>query len=243
MRQTSENQIVLKNGTTKARLPEIRRQRPFCLAVYGVCGPLNSVQQSASWRRRPDQIVRRRGSGRQADRHGSVGGQPPGGRRPRPSRRPAGGGSPRPRRGNPGRRCERSAGTRRRCARGCSVAAVVAADDDHQVDRPSGAARRPRPADPAWRCKSCRRPESARPAPSVAVPLEHRRSQHLADRQRLGHQHRRLVGEADALQVAIGIEARRGGRREPLQKRVAIAAVPDVIAHHLRLRARSNTTR
>ena len=63
------------------------------------------------------------------------------------------------------------------------VAAVVAADDDHQVDRPvAAAARRRRPGGPAWRCRWCRTPGSARASASVAVAVAHRGPDHLADR-------------------------------------------------------------
>ena len=41
----------------------------------------------------------------------------------------------------------------------------------------------------------------------VAIALEHGRLQQLAELERLRHQHRRLVGETDALEIAIGIEA------------------------------------
>ena len=45
----------------------------------------------------------------------------------------------------------------------------------------------------------------------VAVAVAHRLPEHLADLQRLRAEHRRLVGAADALQVHVGIEARRDG--------------------------------
>ena len=67
----------------------------------------------------------------------------------------------------PRRRCGRSAGGRRRSARGCRVAAVVAADHEHQVERVRVEQRHaPRPGGPAWRCRSCRRPGSGRRAPA-----------------------------------------------------------------------------
>ena len=68
----------------------------------------------------------------------------------------------------------------------------------------------------------------------VAAPLRrsdpHGRAEHLADLQRFGHQHRRLIGAADALQIDVGIEARRARRPEPRDEGLAIAAVPDVVA-------------
>ena len=52
----------------------------------------------------------------------------------------------------------------------------------------------------------------------VAVPIAHRRAEHVADLQRLRHQHRRLVGEADALEVHIRIEAGRDAARNRARK-------------------------
>ena len=64
----------------------------------------------------------------------------------------------------------------------------------------------------------------------VAVAIAHRLPEHLADLQRLRHQHRRLVGAADAREIDVGIEA--GGRRllEAREKRRPIAAPTDVVA-------------
>ena len=67
------------------------------------------------------------------------------------------------------RRCGRSARRSAQiCARLRGVAAVVPADHDHQVERRVVEQRdAPRPAGPAWRCRSCRTPGSARPAASA----------------------------------------------------------------------------
>ena len=50
-----------------------------------------------------------------------------------------------------------------------------------------------------------------------AVTVRHRCPEHLLDPKRLRHQHRGLVGEANALQIVLGIEI--GGYRigEPLE--------------------------
>ena len=52
---------------------------------------------------------------------------------------------------------------------------------------------RPRPDDPASRCKSCRTPETVGQR-VVTVPLDHGGFEHSLDFQRFGHQHRRLIG-------------------------------------------------
>ena len=67
----------------------------------------------------------------------------------------------------------------------------------------------------------------------LAPALAHRRAQHLLDLQALGHQHRRLVREADALQVALGIEA--GARRlaEALDQRPRPDRAADEVADEL----------
>ena len=56
---------------------------------------------------------------------------------------------------------------------------------------------------------------------AVAVAVEHRRLQHVADLQRLRHQHRRLVGEADA---AAGRDRGRSPARRRLPKRARNAS-------------------
>src|SRR5207248_5495264 len=64
-----------------------------------------------------------------------------------------------------------------------------------------------------------------------AVPVLHRLANHAADLERLGHQHRRLIGEADALQIAIGIEAGGDGVAEAIEQRGAAPARADVLAY------------
>ena len=110
----------------------LRRGCRWCV-VMGRSATRQNVQLRD---RRADQVVRRRGARRQADRHRPGRGQPAGGGR-LPSSRPTG-------------RCRISSATPgsrdRRCgtsgrdaaqmrARLAGVAAVVAADHDHQVDR------------------------------------------------------------------------------------------------------------
>ena len=99
------------------------------------------------------------------------------------------------------------------------VAAVVAADHDHQVERVLVEQRDDGVL--ALLRRAADRVEGAevRRQVGLAVAVRHRRAEHLADLQRLGHQHRRLVGAADALEIAVGIEA--GGRdaSEPRQER------------------------
>ena len=53
-------------------------------------------------------------------------------------------------------------------------------------------------------------------------------------------QHRRLVGDADRLQMQIGIEPGRMRAAEFFQKRLLVAAVPDVIANVIGLRERED---
>ena len=99
-------------------------------------------------------------------------------------------------------------GPRRRADAGevGGVAAVIAANDDHQVDRVfaqqrdngvltilSGAADRVEGLVSLGQFR-------------FAIAVGHRRANHVANLQRLGHQHRRLIGEADALQITLGIE-------------------------------------
>ena len=60
-----------------------------------------------------------------------------------------------------------------------------------------------------------------------AVPIDHRPPNHLADLDRFGHQHRRLIGEAYALEVAVRIESRRAGIRERCQEPIAVDRAAD----------------
>ena len=95
------------------------------------------------------------------------------------------------------------------------VAAVVAADHDHQIQRVAAQQRQhgvlPILGGAADRVEG---PEVVA-QPLDAVAIEHRAPELSPISQRLGHQHRRLIGEADALQIAVGIEAGRDARSEP----------------------------
>ncbi len=68
-----------------------------------------------------------------------------------------------------------------------------------------------------------------------AEAIHHRLPNQFSHLQRLGHQHRRLVGEANVLQIALGIEPRRRRLDEVRQEAIAIAAVADVFADDRRL--------
>ena len=68
----------------------------------------------------------------------------------------------------------------------------------------------------------------------LAVPVDHRLPEHLADLQRLAHQHRRLVGAADRARGARS-GSKPGETASPKCARNAgrIAAVADEVAHHV----------
>ena len=63
-----------------------------------------------------------------------------------------------------------------------------------------------------------------------AVAIRDGRAEHLADFQRLRHQHRRLVGAPDTDQVDVGIETRGARRAKTGDEGLAVAAVTDVVA-------------
>ena len=75
----------------------------------------------------------------------------------------------------------------------------------------------------------------------LAVPFPHRRAEHLADLQRFGLEHRRLIGQPMRCQVDVGIEAGRHRVPEAIEKGAAIAAVSDVAADEARFRWSSMT--
>ena len=64
-------------------------------------------------------------------------------------------------------------------------------------------------------CRSCVALQMVSNAPVVPIELDvvvpvsvdHGPVNHLADGERFGHQHGGLVGQADPLQVAVGVEA------------------------------------
>ena len=76
-------------------------------------------------------------------------------------------------------------------------------------------------------------------AASAASPYRaaHGVPEHLADFERLGHQHRRLIRAPDAGEVAVRVEAGRGRIRETVEEGGAVAAATDVVADDLRLAA------
>ena len=88
------------------------------------------------------------------------------------------------------------------------VAAVVAANDDHQIDRLLG-----QQLDDGvlpvlgGAADGVERPETNGQL-GLAVARSHRRPEHFADFHRLGAQHRGLVGAADPFQMLIGVEPR-----------------------------------
>ena len=173
-----------------------------------------------------DDVVGGRGAGGESDRRVAGARQPVGcdlfaRRRPSTACRPGDSGSPCSRRGTPARRCGRSARASAQIrARLHGVAAVVAADHDHQVERLARRAARSTAS-----CRSCvalqivSNARKCAASVAVAVAVRHRRAEHLADLQRLGHQHRRLVGAADALEVDGRVEAGRRDRAEAGQER------------------------
>ena len=94
------------------------------------------------------------------------------------------------------------------------VAAVVAADHDHQVQAAFVQhAEHGVLAVLGGRADGVHGTEALRGL-LLPVAVLHGAAQHLLDLQALAHQHGRLVGEADAGQVAPGIEAGAGGVRE-----------------------------
>ena len=125
------------------------------------------------------------------------------------------------------------------------VAAVVAADHDHQVDRLARrAARRRRPGDPGSRCRSCRRPGSASASVAVAVAVAHRRAR-TSRRSRATRTSASSSGWRGRCAADRDRDRSRATRRLPkrAQERVAIAAARGCSRRRRSASARSKTTR
>ena len=146
--------------------------------------------------------------------------------RPVPDLAPARPGSRRP-------RCGRSAAGRRRSAPGCRCCCCCS-----RRSPPSGrAGAAPSSATTAsWRScvalqivSNARKRSASAPSPYRS---RHRGPEHLADLQRLRHQHRRLVGQADAFEVAVGVEPGRRRVAESRQECGRVAAAADVTRTH-----------
>ena len=66
-----------------------------------------------------------------------------------------------------------------------------------------------------------------------AVPIGHRLPHRLGNLERLRREHRRLVRQADARKVAVGVEPGGGGVGKAREEVGAVAVAADVIAHRV----------
>ena len=117
------------------------------------------------------------------------------------------------------------------------VAAVVAADHDHQVEAALGEHLLHGVLAVLGRRADRVEGAEARVELGLAPARAHRGTQQLLDLEALRHQHRRLVGEPDLLQIALGVEAGAGRRGEALDERLGADRAADEAAHELGLGA------
>ena len=75
----------------------------------------------------------------------------------------------------------------------------------------------------------------ARRARALAVAVDERLPDAARDLEGLAREHRRLVRDADPLEIAVGVEVLRRGPREPGLEGGAVAAAADVVGHDARL--------
>ena len=117
------------------------------------------------------------------------------------------------------------------------IAAVIAANDQHQIDGLLTEQRDDRVLPILRRAAYGIEGLKMFGKRRLPVAIDHCGLQHVADFERLGHQHGGLIGESDAYQIAVGIEPRRHRLSKVTKKGARDAAVPDVVAHLGRLSA------